>query len=124
MKSITRPAALAAVAVAAAFFAVSACGQSNDNENGVEEGHALVKDNCAPCHAIGLDDKSIHPEAPPFREVLKSYRAENLAEALAEGIVSGHPDMPEFVFEPSQIEEIIVYLDTLAPDSAPEENAN
>jgi hypothetical protein len=33
-----------------------------------------------------------------------------LSEVLAEGIMLGHPDMPEFTFEPGEIEAIIAYL--------------
>ena len=101
-------------AVLAVCIAVSACGQNGGDT--ADKGRALLQANCARCHAIGMDDKSPHESAPPFREVMKRYRAENLAEALAEGIVSGHPDMPEFVFEPPQIEEILVYLDSISPD--------
>jgi mono/diheme cytochrome c family protein len=36
-----------------------------------------------------------------------------LEEALAEGIVTGHNDMPEFAFEPGDVTAIITYLDTL-----------
>ena len=54
-------------------------------------------------------------EAPPFRVVVTRYPPEDLAEALAEGIVSGHPDMPEFVFQPAEIESIVTYLGTLLP---------
>ena len=59
---------------------------------------ALVKENCARCHAIGKEGASPHPEAPPFRTLSSKYPVEDLAESLAEGIVSGHPDMPIFVF--------------------------
>ena len=45
---------------------------------------------------------------------LKRYPAESIEEALAEGIVSGHPDMPEFVFEPPEIDAIFAYLDSLS----------
>jgi len=76
-------------------------------------GLQIVKDKCARCHAIGMDDKSTHEKAPPFREVVTRYPSENLAEALAEGIVSGHPDMPVFIFEPEEIEGFIAYLDSL-----------
>jgi cytochrome c len=41
------------------------------------------------------------------------YPPENLAEALAEGIVSGHPDMPEYVLSPEEIEAVMAYLHTL-----------
>ncbi|MCB1527687.1 MAG: cytochrome c [Hyphomicrobiaceae bacterium] len=80
-----------------------------------EAGRAIVKDKCARCHAIGMDDTSPHEQAPPFRDVVTRYPSENLAEALAEGIVSGHPDMPVFVFQPEEIEGFIAYLDSLSP---------
>lgn len=83
----------------------------------LEAGKALVRENCSRCHAIGLDDKSPHDQAPPFRVVMKRYPAENIAEALAEGIVSGHSDMPEFSFEPDQIDAIVSYLNSLREDS-------
>jgi len=72
-----------------------------------------VQANCGRCHAIGLDDRSPLPVAPPFREVAKRYPPDNLAEALAEGIVTGHEGMPEFVFEPEQIVAIVEYLQSL-----------
>ena len=88
----------------------------------IAKGRAILKTNCARCHAIGMEDSSPHEEAPPFRVVVTRYPPEDLAEALAEGIVSGHPDMPEFVFQPDEIEAILAYLGTLTPssDEAPE----
>jgi cytochrome c len=41
------------------------------------------------------------------------YPVENLEEPLAEGIVTGHPSMPEFRFEPDQIHDFIEFLKTL-----------
>lgn len=82
----------------------------------IAQGQALVEANCASCHAIGMDDKSTHEKAPPFREVVLRYPTESLAEALAEGIETGHPDMPIFVFEPPQIEAFLAYLNSLAPE--------
>jgi hypothetical protein len=38
---------------------------------------------------------------------------ENLEEALAEGISTGHPTMPEFRFEPDQVNDFIKFLKTL-----------
>jgi mono/diheme cytochrome c family protein len=85
-------------------------------------GRVILETNCSRCHAIGMEDQSRHEEAPPFRVVVTRYPPENLAEALAEGIVSGHPDMPEFVFEPAEIEAILAYLGTLTPpEESPEE---
>jgi mono/diheme cytochrome c family protein len=84
------------------------------DEEMIAKGKALVEENCARCHATGRDDKSPHEKAPPFRDVVEIYPSENLAEALAEGIVSGHPDMPVFKFEPPQIEAFLGYLNSLS----------
>jgi cytochrome c len=79
----------------------------------VDRGRGLLESKCGRCHAIGLEDSSKYNKAPPFRVVVKRYPPETLAEALAEGIVAGHPDMPEQVFEPSEIDAIVGYLDSL-----------
>ena len=51
--------------------------------------------------------------APPFRELHKKYPVESLEEALAEGIVTGHPTMPEFRLDPGQIRDFIAFLNSL-----------
>jgi mono/diheme cytochrome c family protein len=83
--------------------------QSSD----IDRGKAILQEKCARCHAIEATDQSHHPQAPPFRDVVKRYPVEDLAESLGEGIVSGHPDMPEFVFQPNEIGAILAYLDSL-----------
>ncbi len=57
--------------------------------------------------------ESTHPEAPAFRTLGKRYPIESLEEALGEGIISGHPDMPEFVFESNDVGAIIAYLKSI-----------
>lgn len=79
-----------------------------------DKGRDLLERLCSDCHAVTLKDKSRHPAALPFRDVMKRYKAEFLSEALAEGLSTGHPDMPEFSFEPEQIAAIVEYLDGLA----------
>jgi mono/diheme cytochrome c family protein len=83
----------------------------------LNKGRAIIEANCARCHAIGAEGASPHPQAPPFRVVVTRYPLGNLAEALAEGILTGHPDMPEFVFQPPEIEAILFYLDSLKSSS-------
>ncbi len=78
-----------------------------------ERGHALVQTRCAGCHSVGQTDESPLAVAPPFRDLQRRYPVEDLAEALAEGIDTAHPAMPEFVFEPDQIADLIAYLKTL-----------
>jgi mono/diheme cytochrome c family protein len=78
-----------------------------------DKGQALVEKNCAHCHAIGKEGDSPHKEAPPFRTLSAKYPVSDLAESLAEGIVSGHPDMPIFVFDPQDVAAIIDYLESI-----------
>jgi mono/diheme cytochrome c family protein len=83
--------------------------------NPMAQGKRLVTHVCGRCHGVAANDRSKHPQAPPFREVMKRYPADSLAEALAEGIVSGHPDMPVFVFKSAEIDAIVTYLGSLQP---------
>ena len=76
-------------------------------------GEALLITNCARCHAVGRSGASSHPQAPPFRTLSRKFKVEGLAEALAEGISTGHPDMPEFIFEADEVGAIIDYLKSI-----------
>lgn len=78
-----------------------------------DKGRRALETRCSRCHAIGLEGASPHAEAPPFRDVVKRYPPESLEESLAEGITSGHPDMPEFVLAPDEIAAVVTYLHTL-----------
>ena len=77
------------------------------------QGFDLLRSNCARCHAIDAASLSPEPKAPPFRDVVKKYNPDDLEEALAEGIVTGHNNMPVFSFTPEEATAIIAYLDTL-----------
>ncbi len=79
----------------------------------VEQGRRLARVYCARCHAIDKVSPSPLAIAPPFRTLHQRYPVETLQEALAEGIVTGHPSMPEFRFEPDQINDFLVFLKTL-----------
>jgi cytochrome c len=75
-------------------------------------GEELATRHCGVCHAVGATGANPNPLAPAFRDLSKKYPLDNLQEALAEGIMVGHdgPDMPEFVFEPKQIDALIDYM--------------
>jgi len=77
------------------------------------QGKALAELNCARCHAIDRTSKSEHADAPPFRTLSQRYPIDALEEAFAEGISTGHPDMPEFVATPGQIGAILDYISSL-----------
>lgn len=78
-----------------------------------ERGRDFARANCARCHAIDKISESPLRAAPPFHSLHKRYRVELLAEALAEGITTGHPAMPEFTLTPEQIGDFLSFLATL-----------
>jgi cytochrome c len=79
----------------------------------VAVGERFARTNCGQCHATGRVGDSPLRIAPPFRDLHRKYPVENLSEALAEGIITGHPTMPEFRLDPDQIGNFIAYLKTL-----------
>jgi cytochrome c len=84
--------------------AVAAAPASAQDRSPVSRGEALLRTNCARCHAIGTTGLSPHRAAPPFRTLSRKYPIEGLEEALAEGLSVGHPNMPEFAFDPEDVE--------------------
>ena len=78
-----------------------------------ERGKTFALNNCARCHSIDRVTQSPLKIAPPFRTLHKRYPVETLAEALAEGIQTGHPTMPEFQLDPDQIHDLLSYLKSL-----------
>ena len=87
-------------------------------EGSVVRGAALVRSRCAACHAVGPAGTSPLAAAPPFRELGRRYPVSSLQESFAEGMVTAHPDMPEFIFEPGQVRDLIAYLESVQ-DAAP-----
>ena len=78
-----------------------------------QRGQTFAQTNCSQCHAIGRFGDSPIPEAPPFRALHTRYPIEDLAEALAEGITTGHPSMPQFQLDPAQINDLLAYLNSI-----------
>ena len=78
-----------------------------------QRGLNFVLANCARCHSVDKVTVSPLAIAPPFRDLHKRYPIENLAEAFAEGITTGHQNMPEFRLEPDQIADVIAYFKKL-----------
>ena len=94
------------------------CGDALAQTSPTLRGEAIAQRLCARCHAIGRTGESPAGRAPAFRDLSKRYPIEHLAEALAEGIVTGHSGMPQFTFEPREIEALLSYLHSLAPQKA------
>jgi len=93
------------------FIVVPDAAETAAAESSIEDGKALVELNCSGCHAVGTRDASPHEEAPPFRKLLQRYPIDALEEAFDSGLISsGHPDMPDFVARPDQVDAILDYF--------------
>lgn len=75
-----------------------------------KRGAALAQEKCGSCHATGPRGASPVITAPTFRRIARQWEPEQLQESLAEGIVTGHRDMPEIAFTPRQIDDLIAHL--------------
>ena len=105
---------LAASIIAVGFSAVQG---HADEKKLAAEGKELAQKHCARFHAVDRDDQSTLAAAPPLRSFASKWPLESLEEALAEGIVTGHPDMPVFQFKPPQIAALIEYLHEISDKS-------
>ncbi|WP_439514628.1 c-type cytochrome [Oceanibaculum nanhaiense] len=103
------------LAFALMLIAAPVLAQNTVQPASIAAGRVIAEERCARCHAIAATGDSPFPAALPFRELHRKYPVEQLAEALAEGIAVGHPDMPEFVLQPAEIEDFIAFLNSLQP---------
>jgi cytochrome c len=78
-----------------------------------QRGLTFVRANCARCHSIDKVSESTLPIAPPFRTLHLKYPIESLQRPLSEGIIAGHPTMPQFRLDADQVTDVIAYLKTL-----------
>ncbi len=95
------------------FLALSAAASHAEYEGDPKRGRAIADKLCARCHAVGPTGESKEKKAPAFRTFKSRWPLENLEEALAEGIVTGHKEMPEFKFKPPEIADFLSYLEEL-----------
>jgi mono/diheme cytochrome c family protein len=79
----------------------------------LKRGEALLARKCSSCHAVGRIGDSPQKLAPTFRSLGQRYPIESLEESLGEGIMSGHPDMPEFSFDATDVGAIVAYLKSI-----------
>ncbi|MFN4297935.1 MAG: c-type cytochrome [Brevundimonas sp.] len=79
-------------------------------------GAVFAREQCAACHAVGDDGANPLAGAPPLREISRRYPVEQLEEAFAEGFVTTHSAMPEFVLDAGQNRDLIAYLASIQED--------
>lgn len=100
-------------AIALALTACATPAEDSGADPKVAHGQALAHQFCASCHAIGRGDASRMEGAIPFRDLSQPYPVSDLAESLVEGLVTGHPDMPEFRFSTEAANDLISFLESI-----------
>ncbi|MEO3472783.1 cytochrome c [Roseomonas sp. CAU 1739] len=98
-----------------ALLVAASCAPAGEEASAqsVAQGERLAQTRCAACHAVGRTGASPRGNAPAFRDLHNRYPVDQLAESLAEGIVTGHPDMPEASFDQAEVASLIAYLRSL-----------
>lgn len=107
---------IVAMAALAALPACRLAGRSGDVPETAPPmlaGEQIARNVCSGCHAVGRTGASPHPDARPFRTLSRLYPVSSLEEALAEGIMVGHPDMPPFQFEPDEVSALLDYIQSI-----------
>lgn len=90
-----------------------------ENQPSPSAGGRIAAAQCGGCHAIASEGESPNPRAPRFRDLGARYPLDALREALAEGMIVGHPAlMPKVTLGPTQIDDLIAYMKSLQPRSA------
>lgn len=79
----------------------------------IDAGRRIVELQCVSCHAVRSSDLSRDLTAPPLRTLAERYPVTGLPEAFAQGVLVGHPNMPDFRFNATQITEILAYLQSI-----------
>jgi cytochrome c len=105
--------AISAVAAAAALLVAIAATAAPAPNTPAVRGRALVERNCGMCHAIGRSGESPNPAAPHFRDLNQRYPIGDLGEALGEGIITRHPQMPQFRFSDGEVSDVLAYLQSI-----------
>lgn len=99
--------------VAASVVAWSGAAAAEEAARGVARGRQIAETACAPCHAIEATGTSPRAEAPIFRDLGRKYPVESLEEALAEGVVVGHPGMPEIRMSEPDVAAFLAWLKSI-----------
>ena len=75
-----------------------------------QRGGVVLEDHCASCHAVGKTGDSPRPTAPAFRTLSRSFDLDTFQVQLQRGLMTSHPDMPEFKFSEDDARAVAAYL--------------
>ena len=81
----------------------------------VVAGGEYAIDHCARCHAVDANTmRSPNPQATPFAQIARTPGMNG--RALTVWLTSVHKDMPDFIIEKNDMDNLIAYILSLAPN--------
>ena len=102
--------------VVATPFLLAACATDREASmlsESAQKGRAFAQANCGTCHAID-DGVSPSPNAPTMRRAANRLPDWMVKGSFERGVQVGHTmEMPVFVFEDDDIDNLLAYLETL-----------
>ncbi len=107
---------------AVAALTLGGCAGEAVRQNGTEplvmgsanRGAMIAREKCSSCHAVERSGDSPMRDAPRFRAMGVLYPVRDLQEAFAEGVVTAHPAMPAFELQPTEIADLIAWLESVS----------
>ena len=82
----------------------------------------MAEAQCGGCHEVGASGESRIPQAPAFRRLAAQHPGEQLQVVIAEGIATGHPSMPRWIFTDKEVGQLLAYVRSIPagdPDGRP-----
>lgn len=76
-------------------------------------GQVLAQQWCSQCHGVRPAEASVNPKAPAFVAIAAEPSATEYA--LRTFFRTPHPTMPNSIFEPDDIDDIVGYIISLEP---------
>lgn len=90
------------------LFSVSVASAAGD----ARSGHDLARQWCSGCHLVDQSGQA-RDTAPPFTAIARRHAADR--SWLRAWLVAPHPPMPNFNLSRQQIDDVVAYLESLAP---------
>jgi mono/diheme cytochrome c family protein len=83
-------------------------------------GKQLAIARCGRCHAVGRTGDSPNPRSPRFRDLGARFPFDGLRDALMQGMIVGHPQMPIQHLTPVESGDLVAYLQSLQRPRGPQ----
>jgi mono/diheme cytochrome c family protein len=99
--------------ILAGLAALSLSTAARSQEVSLTAGRELAHARCSRCHAVDRTGASPNPRAPHFRDLGARFPFDGLREALMQGMIVGHPEMPIVHLGQAESGDLIAYMRAL-----------